>query len=124
MHIWCFLSGLVLLSSVTLAIKQNSKPNIIFILADDLVSTMDYLCKFPDCKEDSLPNSHTVVLKPSIGVICMFYFGVRHLTLTVPFSPEIVNPLVPKSDIKFQGTLKFFFNHCSMFYCSFRDGMM
>ena len=41
MHIWCFLSGLVLLSSVTLAIKQNSKPNIIFILADDLVSTMD-----------------------------------------------------------------------------------
>ena len=41
MHIWWFLSGLVLLSSLTLAINQNSKPNIIFILADDLVSTMD-----------------------------------------------------------------------------------
>ena len=41
MHIWWFLSGLVLLSSVTLAIKQNSKPNIIFILADDLVSIVD-----------------------------------------------------------------------------------
>ena len=41
MHIWWFLLGLVLLSSVTLAIKQNSKPNIIFILADDLVSTVD-----------------------------------------------------------------------------------
>ena len=41
MQIWWFLLGLVLLSSVTLAIKQNSKPNIIFILADDLVSTVD-----------------------------------------------------------------------------------
>ncbi|XP_027058114.1 arylsulfatase B-like isoform X2 [Pocillopora damicornis] len=36
MRILWFLSKLVLLSSVTLAIKQNSKPNIIFILADDL----------------------------------------------------------------------------------------
>ena len=41
MQIWWFLLGLVLLSSVTLAIKQNSKPNIIFILADDLVSIVD-----------------------------------------------------------------------------------
>ena len=70
MRILWFLSKLVLLSSVTLAIKQNSKPNIIFIMADDLVSIVDYLCKFPDCKKDSLPNSHTVVLKPRIGVIC------------------------------------------------------
>ena len=41
MQILWFLSELVLLSSVTLGIKQNSKPNIIFILADDLVSTVD-----------------------------------------------------------------------------------
>ena len=38
MQLLWFLSVVSILLSVATAVKQNSKPNIIFILADDLVS--------------------------------------------------------------------------------------
>jgi len=42
MQLLWFLSVVsLLLSATTAAVKQNSKPNIIFILADDLVSSLN-----------------------------------------------------------------------------------